>query len=218
MPAEYTPTQGFYLIDGTELVDVDRDLNLNLQRADQRVQNLISYMKTDVPTISTSTLPKEYGFKWYKYKRGAVWMYYNPDGPGNEVSFPTWANPPTFSASGITFPTNWSSDIGNKTVQCTDGLNSNVTTGTVRWRGNIKFSGTITPGTPYTVMNLPARAIPYADTNIQVTAEGNASPQFFRLLFKTTGTLEIVKYGATVSGPTIPLNNVRYPVNDVGGF
>lgn len=212
----YTENQRFYLIEPEELVSVDNDLNYNLQRADQRVRNLVEYMYTDEPSISGSDLPKEQGFKWYKSYTNSVW---HGRGTGAGI-FQCVANPvATWSFSGLSFESGYESmDLSiNRTAY-------SVFNGWVRLRGRVIRTGKLEIPTESIInfLTLPDSVMPTRSKYFTVWG-GNSTGDFqmFRLFIPavTDGDkrLEMIKYGGPSSGEDeryISLNDVYYPLND----
>lgn len=212
---DYTPTQKFYLIDGTELVNVDQDLNYNFARADTRVKPLVEYQFTDEPSITNSTLTKETGFKWYKTYNNSVWAYRNGvtfEDVNSRIS--EWA------FEGILFQSGYGSanlEEGRIAWSINDGF------GILRGRLVLNGGGTDLPlNTTTKFMTLPDAALPVKARYFTVYG-GNAGSDFqmARIYIpartSTDKNLEFCKYGgaSTVNSEKyISLNDCYYALGD----
>jgi len=214
---EYSVPQNFYLIDGSELVNVDQDLNYNLQRADDRVRPLIEYVVTDEPSISASSLPKDTGFKWYKTYTGAIWNY--RDGG---VFQDTNAQVDTWSVSGLTFETGY----GSADQELARIAYSTSTGGFVRFRGRLVLNGTASElpvNTTVNFMTVPSSILPVRQKYFTCYGGNAASGDFqcFRIFVPQQGSgddrIEFIKYGGNASSAAeryLSLNDVFYSLND----
>lgn len=212
----YTDPQNFYLIDGSELVSVEQDLNYNLKRADDRVRPLVEYLVTDEPTITTSSLPKDTGFKWYKTYTGAIYHYRGGIFQDINASIDTW------SVSGLSFESGYGS-LDQEENRIAFSLTPD---GFVRWRGRLVLDNQASELPLNTTINFltpPASVLPVRARYFTLYG-GNASGtdfQCFRLFVPQAGAadtrLEFVKYGSTASSSGeryLSLNDVYYALND----
>jgi hypothetical protein len=212
----YTENQKFYLIDGEELVNVEQDINYNLARADERVRPLVEYQITDEPQISSSSLPKDTGFKWYKTYTNAIYSYQANGGIAQDVN----ASVDTWSVSGISFETGYGS-----ADQGVDRIAYSVYNNFVRFRGRLVLNGG-TSDLPANVitdfMTVPNSILPTRNKYITCYG-GNAGTDFqmFRIFIpnKTLpdGRIEFMKYGGNGSASTeryLSLNDVFYGLDD----
>lgn len=207
----YTAQQGFYVIDPSELVNVETDLHFNLDRADQRVKPLVEYQATDEVSISNSTtLLKETGFKWYKTRSGSVWSYRDNT---------TWQDGNTvvesWSTSGISFEAGYGSfDLGiNRTAYC-------VVDNEVHFRGRVIATGQaeLPLNTVVNFLNVPVSILPNTSRYFFVSggdATGNyqAARVFVPSATDADKRLEFTMYGGTSVGPDdryVSLNDIRY--------
>lgn len=217
---DYTNNQKFYLIDPTELVNVDSDVNYNLLRADERVKALVEYQGTDVPSIVGSTVPKEIGYKWYKRYSNSVYVHTTFNGVTatyqdvNSV-VDTW------STAGISFEPGYGSGSG-----LTDRIGYKVSNNIVTWRGFVVLNNQATelPANLTTdFMTIPTSLQPIRNKYCTVTG-GNSTAgsfQLFRVLFPALGSadsrLEFIKYGGNSSSSSeryISLNEISYSIDD----
>jgi hypothetical protein len=216
----YTNPQNFYLIDPTELVNVDNDLNYNLQRADTRIRSLVEYVYTDVPSITDSSLTKGTGFKWYKTYTNAIW---NARDTTSGVFQDPNAQVDSWSTSDIVFE----SGYGSTNLQ-EQRVGYSIFNGWVRWRGRVALTnGNELPANTVTdFLTPPASTQPNKGRYFTVHG-GNASGvdfQVFRVFIPAAGSadvrLEFIKYGgnsATSGDRYLSLNDVYYPLNDTAG-
>src|SRR5688500_13363692 len=95
-----SPNQKFWLIGQNDLVNVEQDLNYNLDRVDYRMRTLVEYMKTDVGSITDSSLVKEPGMKWYKTATNAIWYCHEGTGIVQDpnAAVDSWATDVTFES------------------------------------------------------------------------------------------------------------------------
>jgi len=209
---EYTPNQKFYLIDGSELINVDQDLNYNLSRAETHARPLIEYQMTDEPTIGGSTLPKDVGFKWYKEYTNSIWHYRDDGGIYQDVN--AWVDP--WNAD-ITFYNGYSSMNLNA-----DRIAYSSFNGFVHLRGKLVLNGgadNLPANTTTKFMTIPDSLLPI-DARYFTIWGGNASGGDFqcaRVYIPAQGAadkrLEFCKYGGVATQATekyLSLNDVYY--------
>jgi hypothetical protein len=207
----YTAQQGFYVIDPSELVNVETDLHFNLDRADERVKPLVEYLATDEVAISSSVnLIRETGFKWYKTRSGSVWHY--RDGlvlqdPNTPVD--------SWTTSGISFEAGYESfDLGiNRTAYT-------VVDNEVHFRGRVIASGKaeLPLNTVVNFLNVPTSILPNTPRYFFVSggdATGNyqAARVFVPASTDADKRLEFIMYGGTSTGSDdryVSLNDIRY--------
>lgn len=207
----YTDNQKYYIIDGTELVNVE-DLNYNLQRVDDRLKPLVEYQETDVNSIYDSSLPKSTGFKWWKKTTNSIWSWYN-DG----VQQDTNSRVDSWLVDGIVFEPGYGSmNLYDDRVAYTKTDNF------VRLRGKLVLnnqSSEFPSNTAVDFMTIPTEYMPpLAQYFFVYGGNGSGNVQCFRIYVpaKDSGDkrLEYCKYGAansTNSGERyISLNDVTY--------
>lgn len=210
----YTDNQNFYLIDPSELVSVENDLNYNLRKADERIRPLVEYQVTDEPSIGASTLPKDTGFKWWKSYTGAIWNYR----AGLFFQDPN-AQVDAWSVSSLAFEAGYGS-----VNQEGERIAYSIVNGFVRWRGQLHLtSGAELPAnTVVDFLTPPDAALPDKSRYFFVWG-GNATGDFqcFRIFIPavTSGDkrMEYIKYGGSATNEDnryISLNDIYYPLDD----
>jgi hypothetical protein len=212
----YTDGQRFYLIDSSELVSVDKDLNYNLQRADDRVRPLVEYVYTDEPSVTTSnSLVKGIGFKWYKTYNNSV--VYSFDGTG---AYEDGANSiAKWEVTGMSFETGYTSydqDIRRVAYSEEDGW--------VRLRGSVIRDAfaelPLLVNTKF--LTLPTSILPERSKYFFIHGgEATGNFQTFRIGIPSATAadkrLEFIKYGANASNSGerfFSLNDIHYPLLD----
>lgn len=215
---EYSPKQGFYLINGNELVNVDTDINFNMLRADARIKPLIQHqmLPPDVNSITASTYPKDIGFKWWKRWSNSIWTWSAPTPGGTPVARQDNNNTVEFwTTTGISFMSGWSNYDSSP-----NPVGYNIRDGIVNWRGRIKYNAEIPANTPIDVFTLPTATIPNTERFFMVSG-GNSSTNFQMFKVTVTGastspkTLQIIKYGgnaSTTNDRYFNLNAIQYPL------
>jgi hypothetical protein len=207
---DYTATQGFYKPNPVgELVDVEQHLNFNLRRIDERVKPLLEYQITNETSITSSSLPKDTGFKWYKPYSNSLWTW-RADGliQQDVNSFvDNWTDATTFLNSYTSYDT-------------TKRLSYSVFNGFVRWRGKVKLSNdaALPTNTTTAFLTPPSATVPTKARYFTVWG-GNATSDFqsFRIFIPSTGNMEFIKYGgngATSSENYFCMDDVFYPIQD----
>ncbi len=213
----YTSNQQLYLIDPSELVSVENNLNYNLRRADERIRPLVEYQITDEASISASSLPKDTGFKWYKTYTGGIWNYRD----GGIFQDPN-AQIDTWSTSSITFEAGYgSSDLDVNRIAYSTSANGNF----IRWRGRLVLnSGTseLPANTTTDFMTPPVGVLPLTSKYFTVYG-GNSTGDFqcFRIFIPSSGSadkrMEFVKYGGNASSSGeryLSLTDVMYSLDN----
>lgn len=215
-----TPHLGFNTLEDTDLVEVEPDINYNFRRADSWIKPLIEYQMTDEESITGSDLPREIGFKYYKWYSNSLWsarssgattVYQDPN-----TTVSTW------STSFGSFVSGYSSqdELENKVAV-------NVFNGWVTWRGRVVLNGGSSVLPSHVVSNfitLNSDLIPTRARYFTVgagDAAAAADPQVFRVFIPPASSsdkrMEFIKYGgaaATVADRYVCLNTIRYPLND----
>lgn len=210
---EYTDKQKFYLIEGSELVNADQDLNYNLARADTRVKPLVEYQITDESSITNSNLPKDVGFKWYKTYTNAIWVQHKDGLVYQDTN--TWVD--TWSLNGIVFYNNY----GSMNLEA-DRIAYSAFNGFVHLRGKLCLNGTasdLPANVNIKFMEIPSEYLPPVARYFTVYG-GNASGSDFqcaRIFIPAQSAsdhrLEFCKYGGNSSVATeryLSLNDVFY--------
>lgn len=213
---DYTDTQKFYLINPTEFVNVEQDLNYNLRLADLRVRALVNYTKTDVQSISASDIVKDVGFKWWKRYSNSLWVYSS----GN-IRQDVNSVVPTWNTTGFSFEAGYGSI--NLEKDRTGWVKDSM--GFVRWRGKIGLSNgnalpantTVRLMTVTDLTMLPSRGKYFFvgggdDTASQtarifITANNSGDPRIE--YFKMGGN------GSSAGERYLSLNEIWYPTDDV---
>lgn len=212
---DYTTNQKYYKPDGDEFVNVEQDLNYNLRRADQRIKPLVEYAITDVPSITSASIPKDTGFKWWKSYTNSVWaqrsdgiIYQDPN-----AQIDIWSN------VGFTWEPGYgpaNNDIDNVAATFYNNF--------ARLRGRVVLNGgssDIPANVVTNFMTLPAHLRPATQKYFTIYG-GNATSgdfQIFRLFIPQSGAAdprcEFVKYGGASSGIEryISLNDVYYALD-----
>jgi hypothetical protein len=220
---EYTDNQKFYLIDPTELVSVESDINYNLHRADSRVRSLIEYTTVDpsVSNISVSTtIDKDTGYKFYKAYSNSVWSY---DGRSTQVlqDFNSIVDP--WSVEGITFEPGY----GSPSAFPQDRIAYSVRDNFVRLRGRLVLNDTSNDLPLASVENcftLPTNILPLTQKYFFCNGGNAASNQFqtFRVFIPPNDAsdkrIEFIKYGGNASGSGdryLSLGDIYYPIGDI---
>lgn len=214
---DYTSKQKFYLIDGSELVNVDQDLNYNLARADARIKPLVEYQVTDEPSITTSSLPKETGFKWYKTYTNSIWAQ-REDGLVYQDTN-AWVD--GWSTSDITFYNNY----GSMNLDA-DRVAYTAFNGFVRFRGKLVLNGggtDLPANTTTKFMEIPSQWLHPTKARYLMVYGGNSSTDFqcARIYVPpqtaTDKRIEFCKYGGSATGNIekyLGLNDVFYSHTD----
>jgi hypothetical protein len=219
----YSDNQKFYIIDPSEIVNVESDINYNLRRADLRVKALVEYQLTDVTSIVSADLPAETGFKWYKWYSNSIWnAVKDPVTNAKTVSQDANSNIDTWTTSVGTFEPGWGS-LNN----ATDRIGYSISNGWVQWRGKLALtSGAELPNnTNSLVLSLPLAVRPnlprYFFCSGGLVSAGFMAARVF--IPDSNGAsdprMSITKYGANAANATqryISLNDIRYPLSDVG--
>ena len=214
---DYSVPQDFYLIDGSELVNVDQDLNYNLQRADDRVRPLVEYKVTDEPSISASSLPKDTGFKWWKTYTGAIWNYRNGVFQDGNAQVDTW------SVTGLVFESGYSSlDTELNRIAYSISGDGNI----VRFRGKLVLNNQaneLPKNTTVNFLTLPSSILPKTQKYFTVYGGNAASSDFqcFRIFVPQQGSgddrLEFCGYGGNASSASerfLQLNDLCYSLDN----
>lgn len=208
----YTSSQDFYLIDSSELVNVETDLNYNLRRADERVRPLVEWQWTDVDNITSSNLTKDEGFKWYKARSNSVFYYRS-----GTVVQDTNSRVDSWSSTGIVYETgyeDWDQGSG-KFMYCT-GDNW------VRWRGRIQATGLVELPITTTVnfVTVPTSILPLTSKYFFVHGGNSGSYQAARIFVPSSSDadkrIEFIKYGNVSNNVTeryLSLNDIYYPLD-----
>lgn len=213
---DYTPTQKFYLINGEELVNVEQDINYNWRRADERIKPLIEVQKTDLASITNSSVPKSTGYKWFKTYNNSFYYYYN-----GEPVRDTNSAVASWVVSGISFePGYGSSNLEESRIAYS------IQNGFVNLRGRLVLNGganELPLNTTVNFMTLPAEARPARDKYFTIYG-GNTTTSFqaARLFVPSASSgdprLEFCKYGGATSSSSVErylsLNDVFYGLAD----
>lgn len=213
---DYTPTQKFYLIDGEELVNVEQDLNYNWRRADTKIRALVDFQNTDVPTLATSDLPKDEGYKWFKTYTNSIYHY-------TDGSIITSANSAVtdWAISGISFePGYGSANLEDSRIAYA------VQDGFVHLRGRLVLnsgSSELPANVTTNFMTLPNSVMPLRNKYFTVYG-GNSTGTDFQCarIYVPEKTLsdqriEFCKYGGNASSSSeryLSLNDVYWGLDD----
>lgn len=214
---EYSPNQGFYIIDGDELVNVETDVNFNMERADAIVKPLIQHqmLPPDVSSITSSDYPKGLGYKWWKRWSNSIYTWSAPTPGGTPVARQDGNSTVEFWTSITAFSTGWSNYDSNP-----NPVQYHLSNGIVRLRGRAKYNAEIPANTPIDVLTLPTEIIPNTERFFLVSG-GNSAASFQMFRVTITGastspkTLQIVKYGGnatTTNDRYLNLNAIMYPL------
>lgn len=214
---DYTPTQRFYTIDPSELVDVEQHLNYNFRRGDQRIRPLVEYQYTTIDAITASDLPKDVGFKWFKRSTNSIWNYQDGALQQDPNSLTN-----TWSDTGYSFAANYSS---LNSLEAKVGWT--VYNGYVRWRGRVHFNaGAAMPANTVTKFLVPPASIRPVRAKYFTVYGGNVTGDFqcFRIYIPDSAapdsSFEYVKYGGNGSSSAenyISLHDIRYHITDTVG-
>jgi hypothetical protein len=212
---EYSPNQRFWLIGENDLVNVEQDLNYNLNRVDYRMRTLVEYMKTDVASVSDSSLVKEVGMKWYKTATNAVWYCHaglNLISQDPNAAVDTWRTDITFEAGY------GSVDSSTNRIGCC------IANGMVRLRGKLKLNNfdSLPKNVSTDFMTLPVDAHPTKSRYFFVHGgEGLTQFQTARIFIPAATNpdlrCEFIVYGqagAPSSNNFLNLNDAYYPISD----
>lgn len=218
----YTDSQKFYLIDPSELVNVESDINYNFRRMDTRLRNLVDYKVTDVSNITNSTLEKEVGYKWYKTASNSIWNWHKRASTNTSEPFqdPN-AVVQTWSSSVGTFVTGYGS-----LNQESDRIGYSIFNGWVQWRGKLVLNGgaselPLNVGTSF--LTPPTNLMPnrtryflcsggysvVGDYQIARIVVPSPTDSVTRMSFTRWGS-----NGGNNLNRFINLNDLRYPLND----
>lgn len=214
----YTNNQNFYLIDPTELVNVESDLNYNLRRADERVKALVEYQSTN--EASLATLPKDIGYKYHKKSTNSIWNYHTSLSTGITTHYQdTNAAVDTWSTSGIVYEASYAS-----LVEPYETISYSLFNGWCRWRGRLMLNNQNSEFPMQTItrfMNIPVACQPVTAKYFFVHG-GNTTADFqaYRIFVAPAGGAdtrwEYIRYGGTTSTSNaeryISFNDIWYPV------
>ncbi|MFF5977067.1 hypothetical protein ACFY7C_36805 [Streptomyces sp. NPDC012769] len=197
----YTPDQGFYLINGEDLVNPATDINYNMSRCDEKLKPLVEYYVTDVPDITASAIPKDVGYKFYKQYSNSTWVWSaNPVGTTPSMRQEPNGAVPGWLSTDITFASGWSSD-STEVVQYSTASNF------VQLRGKLVYNTTIPSNTLLSnILTLPVSMRPNTDRSWIISGgQGVDDFQMFRAVIgSASGALSVYKYG---NGPIDPSHN-----------
>lgn len=213
---EYTPQQKFYLIDPSEFVNVENDINYNYRWTDKIIKPLISYQVTDVQSITDANLDRGNGYKWYKTYNNTVWNWNtNAIHQDGNAYVPPWSNIGVSIVSGYEvvpeyFP-EYSVDY----------------TGWVEWRGRIRPTGTtqLPKNANINFLTIPASVQPIRSKYFFVSGGDSTSNFQGGRLFVPSPTendprMEFCLYGGNGTSNDsryIDLSCLRYPLDDTLG-
>lgn len=210
----YTNNQNFYLIDPTELVNVESDLNYNLRRTDERVKALVEYQTTDVPSLAT--LPKDVGYKFHKRSTNSVFNYHTDISTGITTHYqdPN-AAVDDWSTTGLVFESGYAS-----LTEPYERISYSLVNGWCRWRGRLMLNAQASEFPVQVItrfMNIPISCQPLTSKYFFVHG-GNTTTDFqaYRIFIAAAGSAdtrwEYIRYG----GPTSTSNAERYiSFNDI---
>lgn len=211
----YTDTQRFYLIDPSELVYVEQDLNYNLQKADDIVRPLVEYGYHPDISLTDSDLPRGTGYKYYKAYTNSVYAYRD----GTFFQDPNAKIDP-WVTTGITYEAGYQDmNTGVDRVAYCIG-----TDGWITFRGRVIATGSaeLPLLTATNFLNVPTSILPNHPKYFYVHG-GNSTGNFqtFRVFIPAATDavkkLQFVKYGDNASSAGeryISLNDIRYPLID----
>lgn len=211
----YTDNFELYLTDDTDLVDVDSDVNYNLERLDAVLKPLIQYQLTDVPVITTSDLPKEVGYKFYKWHSNSVWFCATAGAPvqdGN-AQVDSWNTGFGSFASGY-----------SNYDESTNRIAYSSHNGWISWRGKLARSGraAFVDDDIIFPITLSPSVLPNSPKYF-MCAGGftTAAPQIFRVYIPSSDAadkrMKVIKYRGIASDSDeryLCLNQIRYPLDD----
>lgn len=213
-----TAHMGFNRIDDTDLVEVERDINYNFKRADTYIKPLIEYQLTDVSSIANSDIPKDVGFKYYKWFTNSIWSVRVAG--SNVIYQDINSQVSTWTTQFGTFEPGYGSlDLISNRIAVS------VFNGWVTWRGKLALNagGSVLPA--YSVINfltvnadlLPTRARYFTVGGGKATGEQQVGRIFIPNVGSADHRMEFTKYGgapATVADRYLSLNTIRYPLDD----
>jgi len=211
----YTPNEKFYLIDPSELVNVEQDINYNWERVDGVMRPLVEYAFTDVPGITVSSLPKQQGYKYYKTYSNAIWI---GRGSGIDIYQDPNAKVENWDDTGLVFASGYASaDTGEGKIRYS------VFNNFVKFRGRlVAANGAELPANVTTrFMEIPAAIRPSKARYLTVWG-GNSNGDFqcARIYVPpanaTSWNMEFVKYGGNASSAGeryLNLGSIEYPLD-----
>lgn len=130
----YTPNRKYYLIDPSQFVNVEQDINFNFKKYDEEAPYLLTYRATDSSYI-TGDHYLGAGYKFFKRKTNSVWVSRVDGGP---IYQDVNATVQSWSTTGFTFETGYGSmdQNENRISYHVDSYTKQVT-----WRGRLVLNG-----------------------------------------------------------------------------
>lgn len=218
----YTPNQKLWKPDETDLVDVERDIEYNWNRLDDRTKKIFEWTASDEPVL-TGNVPMENNFKYLKRETNSKWVsWFDPSTqqqvlkqdatqfvPGWVLITPSagWVNGTTTTRLMVQF-TGPATAGGENLISYRGIIRRNPA-------AELQIKTDTTVATGISALYRPAvdREVVFmgGDATAGMVASG-------MLRFTATGEIHFFKYGTAQGGLSgewiIPFNSVSFPRGD----